>query len=232
MPRFSLGVVLSSLVLTGCTTSGPSYVSGPWGQSRYLDPTLSLYSSPWNAPIPEPVAPPSYPEAAFPEAAAPRPAEPVPLEPMGPWASRPIGPREESLGPSPDANPLSTGRAPLAPPGSDAGAVASATPPERSALPQPEPRAGSVSSLVGKWTMKESGGTCQLQLSSASTLDLYKASTTNCRSQALQEVNTWNLRSGTIELYAKGRTVMRLQQNGPDYIGRIGSQGPTVVMSR
>lgn len=233
MLRFPSALVFASLVLTGCTTSGPSYVSGPWGQSRPLDPTLSLYSSPWNAPIPEPVVPPAFPETAYPEAVAPQPAGPVPvpLEPMGPWASRPIGPPEESLGTSPDASPPLTEKPASTPPGPEAGAVASAGP-EHSRIPQPEPRAGGVSSLVGKWTMKESGGSCQLQLSSASTLDLYKASTSSCRTQALQEVNTWNLRNGAIELYAKGRTVMRLQQNGSDYIGRLGNQGPTIVMSR
>jgi hypothetical protein len=231
MPRLSLGLVFASLVLTGCTASGPAYVSGPWGQSRPLDPTLSLYSSPWNAPIPEPVVPPAFPETAYPEAVAPQPAGPVPLEPMGPWASRPIGPSEESLGTSPDANlPLTEKPAPT-PPGPEAGAVVSAEP-EHSSIPQPEPRARGISSLVGKWTMKEGGGSCQLQLSSASTLDLYKASTSSCRNQALQEVNTWNLRNSAIELYARGRTVMRLQQNGSDYIGRLGNQGPTIVMSR
>ncbi|MBZ6078577.1 protease inhibitor Inh/omp19 family protein [Microvirga sp. WGZ8] len=147
------------------------------------------------------------------------------MEPVGPWATRPVVPSSDiTLEPEtvPQQSTLSdqnTGVAipPVNPP----------SPPQSRAAQ----RTASVSSLAGRWTLKEANGVCQVQLSTSSTLDLYKASTSSCKNAALQEINTWALRDGSVELYAKGRLVMRLQENGSDYVGMV-DRGQVITMTR
>ncbi|MCB8823543.1 AprI/Inh family metalloprotease inhibitor [Microvirga rosea] len=105
--------------------------------------------------------------------------------------------------------------------------LASSSPPQ-----PPAQQVRSVSSLVGKWTVTDANTSCQIQLSSSATLDLYKASTGNCGIQALRDVNTWSLRNQEIALYAKGRIVGRLQESGSEYIGQVEGQKRPIVMAR
>lgn len=223
MPRMFLIPCL--LVLLGCTGAGTPYTD-PWAQAKYQDRSLSLYSSPWNAPFPEPTEPPPYP--VTPEGPFRKPDAQVPLEPIGPWASRHVAPLGEPVA-FPDQQPPS--HAEVLPPRPQQGAEIAAKAEGRS-QPATEARPISVASLSGRWALRTGRDTCQIQLSTSSTLDLYKASTSRCQDAALREVNTWILRGHVIELYSKGRVVAHLQPNGSTYTGLIENRGLPVTMTR
>lgn len=222
-------VIPCLFILSGCTGTGTPYTD-PWGQTKYWDRSLSLYSSPWNAPFPEPTEPPPYP--TFSEGSPRKPDVQVPLEPIGPWASRHVAPPGGPVA-TPDQPPPSHAEAPPTLPPSDPqqGAEVAAKAGARS-QPNTEPQPISIASLSGRWALRIGRDTCQIQLSTSSTLDLYKASISRCQDTALREVNTWALRGNAIELYSKGRVVAHLQPSGSTYIGQIENGSLSVMMTR
>lgn len=220
MVRTSLAIPCL-FILSGCMGAGTPYTS-PWAPAEYWDRSLSLYSSPWNAPLPEPAEPPPY---LVPSEVVPRKSETqVPLEPVGPWVSRHAALPSKSVSvlhePVPMHAEASSPSAPALPPqGPDA--TTDAIRPQSSIGPQPV----SVASLSGRWVLRLGRDTCQIQLSTSSTLDLYKASTSRCNDARLRDVNTWALRGESLELYSKGRVIVHLEPNGSAYSGRIENRG-------
>jgi hypothetical protein len=106
------------------------------------------------------------------------------------------------------------------------------------ALPRPEPaapRAPTRNGVTGNWTLSEaSGGRCKATLSSAPALDLYKASTSGCKSREMQRITAWELRGSDIYLYEQGGAVAaKLQQGGGNsFSGATAKSGAPVTLSK
>lgn len=97
---------------------------------------------------------------------------------------------------------------------------------------------GSVSSrdgVVGNWTAREAtGGSCKIQLSSAPTLDLSRASANGCANRDLQKVNAWDYRDGEVYLYQSGGSVVaRLRVgDGGAMNGAVTKSGAALSLNR
>ncbi|QFU17670.1 AprI/Inh family metalloprotease inhibitor [Microvirga thermotolerans] len=226
MLRTIATIICCHVVLSGCAVTDDPYPSSPWSRGRYLNPSLSLYSSPWNAPIPEPAEPPPV----FLSPSHHKTVAPEPLEPIGPWASRQAAVSDHRDIADKSAEALESPPPPQDPP--HAAEQRTDTLAHTRQDLAPAQQSGTVSSLSGRWTMKIGKDACQLHLSTSSTLDLYKASSSNCAESALREINTWNVRADDLELYAKGRLVARLQRSGSAYAGMIEGKGIPVLISR
>ncbi len=86
---------------------------------------------------------------------------------------------------------------------------------------------------MGNWTIKPANGApCRLNLTSVPTLDLYKASISSCSSNALQNVNSWNIRNGNIVLYARGSVVARMNTEGAPLKGMLEGSSIPLTLSR
>jgi hypothetical protein len=92
----------------------------------------------------------------------------------------------------------------------------------------------SRTSVTGNWTAKEAaGGSCKMTLSSAPTLDLYKASSSGCQSRELQRVSAWELRGDEIYLYEPGGGVAaRLKQAGRTFEGSAAKTGAPISLTK
>ncbi len=114
----------------------------------------------------------------------------------------------------------------------------SASAPQAALRPQPVPQASggppSRTSVTGNWTAREAaGGSCKMTLTSAPTLDLYKASSLGCQSRELQRVSAWELRGDEIYLYEPGGGVAaRLKQSGRNFEGSAAKTGAPVSLSK
>ena len=89
--------------------------------------------------------------------------------------------------------------------------------------------------VIGGWTAREAtGGSCRVQLSSASTLDLYRASASGCSNRDLQTVNAWDYRNGEVYLYQQGGTVVaRLRaDSGSALSGAVTKSGAALTLNR
>jgi hypothetical protein len=110
--------------------------------------------------------------------------------------------------------------------------------PRVAALPKAEPaapRAPTRTGVTGNWTLSEaSGGRCKATLSSAPALDLYKASTSGCKSREMQRITAWELRGSDIYLYEQGGAVAaKLQQSGAGgFSGATAKSGAPVTLSK
>ncbi len=178
---------------------------------------------------------------------------------LGACASdRLAGPRTRAPGPRADfeapvaAIPSGTvTAAPLAPPpGASAspevapppGPVAAANPAAPTVIaepvtppPAPPPvvttgRAG----VVGGWDARDAtGATCRVTLSSAPSLDLYKANSAGCQNKELSRVSAWDYRDGEVYLYQPGGTVAaRLRQGGAGLDGALTKSGASLALNR
>ena len=134
--------------------------------------------------------------------------------------------------------------APLAPPPGAPGPVASIEP-GLPAVPEPAPVIASVpptptvtapsgrSAYVGGWTAREAAGSCRVQLSSAPSLDLYKASASGCANKDLARVTAWDFREGEVYLYQPGGAVAaRLRASGGGLEGVIAKSGAPLALAR
>jgi Protease inhibitor Inh len=110
--------------------------------------------------------------------------------------------------------------------------------PRVASLPKSEPaapRAPTRNGVTGNWTLSEaSGGRCKATLSSAPALDLYKASTSGCKSREMQRITAWELRGSDIYLYEQGGAVAaKLQQGGGNsFSGATAKSGAPVTLSK
>jgi hypothetical protein len=223
----SLALLPALCMLSACNGTADLYQSGPWGYAPRIDPARPLYSSPWAPPPHEPVE-----EAYY----VPPPAPVImtePMEPIGPWASRhapqPFEPdllpqsSLEPTAPLPEKTPNAPERLSVI--------VSKAAPEDRVA--EREVPAARFTSLTGAWKIQENGSnSCRLQLSSVSTLDLYKASSTRCTSATLQDVNAWNVEGGDLVLFSRGRIVSRLRGGNSTFFGTLEGSGTAIRLTR
>ena len=149
------------------------------------------------------------------------------LEPLAPAPSGRV--TTEPLAPLPG-----TALPPGAPPGGD---VALAPPPPLVAEPPPPAPAPIVAtgraSVVGGWTATDASGSCRIALSSAPSLDLYKASASGCANKELAKVSAWDFRDGEVYLYQPGGTVAaRLRQAGGTLDGALTKSGASLALAR
>jgi Protease inhibitor Inh len=108
-------------------------------------------------------------------------------------------------------------------------------PPQVAAVEEKPAAAPTRNSVTGNWTASEASGTsCKVTLSSASALDLYKASSSGCGSRDLQKISAWELRGNDIYLYEQGGAVAaRLQQSaGGRYSGAGAKSGAPITLSK
>ncbi len=88
--------------------------------------------------------------------------------------------------------------------------------------------------MIGNWSAREaSGGNCRVTLSSAPTLDLYKASSSGCQSRELQRISAWELRGDEVYLYEPGGGVAaRLKQSGRGFEGAAAKTGAPISLNK
>ncbi len=101
--------------------------------------------------------------------------------------------------------------------------------------PAPTPSVGSGrSAVVGSYTARDAGGaTCRISLSSAPSLDLYKASSTGCTNKDLGRVTAWDFREGEVYLYQPGGSVAaRLRGAGGELAGVLAKSGAPLTLTR
>ncbi len=96
------------------------------------------------------------------------------------------------------------------------------------------PAAPTRSTVIGNWSAREaSGGNCRVTLSSAPTLDLYKASSSGCQSRELQRISAWELRGDEVYLYEPGGGVAaRLKQSGRGFEGASAKTGAPISLNK
>jgi len=225
--RFGWLAVLPLLcALQACNGSGEVYRSGPWGRATDREAWLPEYPSPWNAPR-------TFIVSEQPAPAAVTRVTVDPMEPSGSWVSRSVSTLPEISANDPGSSlKASSG---VQPPtvemnGAAPAIVSKSTPP--SVENKPHGSAKTLSSLTGRWTAQENGSSCRLLLSSTPSLDLYKASTSDCKSKALQNINSWSYREDALVLYSRGNVVLRLQGDGSAFKGKLGDQGTSVTLIR
>lgn len=244
MKNFSRLVVLvgTAAALSGCNTTGPTQVSGPWGVG-YISETGPRYSSPWNA---GPLV--IVDQQEFIDAGA--------IDPV----FRDVTPRPYRVGvdlpPEPplpvySGDKVVSAEAPAAPPYTDD------SPPQGQFLPtggsrQPQSLGGSTAaipqpprstpvappsptrtSFSGSWTaIDNTGARCKIQLTSNNAVDLYRATTNGCSSPELRSVNLWDYKSGIVTLYARDKVVARLNGRSDHLTGSTSDRKISIDMTR
>jgi hypothetical protein len=190
----------------------------------------------------------SPPQAAVvsrPPQLTPAPTSPVQSTPLPPIGGPPQTAPSAGLPPigstvpieTPDGGqPRSTARPqpPIDPP--PAAPAPEQRPPQVAARPEPAAPSGppTRTAVTGNWTAREAaGGSCKVTLSSAPTLDLYKASSSGCQSKELQRVNAWELRGDEVYLYEPGGGVAaRLKKTGGNFEGSAARTGAPITLSK
>ncbi|WP_369347056.1 AprI/Inh family metalloprotease inhibitor [Bosea sp. LC85] len=95
------------------------------------------------------------------------------------------------------------------------------------------PPASSPSAYAGAWrAVDASGKACRVQLSTTSSIDLYKASVSGCAGSPLQSVNLWSFSGGNVALYSRERVVARLSGQEASLSGSVESGGGSLRMTR
>lgn len=214
--------LLPLLGLAACAGSQRFGGPGPGAQRApvYSEPALPAAPPIASAPITsEPLPPPGgYPVASAPPAGGPG-ALPPPGDPYySPNAGAPAQP------------PVSSGAEAPALRGSGDPQTASARP----AAPS-RPSGSSRDSIVGSWTAQEAtGSSCKIQLSSAPTLDLSRASAAGCANRDLQRVNAWDYRDGEVYLYQSGGSVVARLRVGEGGVmnGAVTKSGAALSLNR
>lgn len=144
------------------------------------------------------------------------PVEPVTPVPSGPVLSEPLPPPSGAAGAATAAEPTAPAPGPVA----SLPAAPTLAPAGRSAY-------------VGGWTAREASGGCRVQLSSAPSLDLYKASASGCANKDLARVTAWDFRDGEVYLYQSGGAVAaRLRASGSSLDGVIANSGAPLTLTR
>ncbi|MET0604822.1 MAG: AprI/Inh family metalloprotease inhibitor [Beijerinckiaceae bacterium] len=205
-PSPAVAAALCGLMLSACAGSGrfdglPGYGRGSAPSSASPQPEAAPMAVPGTgAVISEPLPPPSYPGGAAP-------ADPTQVA------------GQSQLPPTtPGATPLPGGQPPVA---------SLPTPP----APPSQPVIGSSMAAVGSWTARDAtGASCRVTLSSASALDLNKASASGCANRELQRVNAWKQQGGEIYLYSAGAVVARVPASGGS--GALSRSGAPITMTR
>ncbi len=178
----------------------------------------------------------------------PAPSSPVQSAPLPPVTSQPLPPPGGGLPPAGSSLPIDTPdggepRPSARPPQQAIDPPPQQATPEPPRQPQvaarpepapPQPAAPTRTSVTGNWSAREASGTaCRVTLTSAPTLDLYRANTSGCQSRELQRVNAWELRGEEIYLYeAGGGVAARLRQSGRNFEGAAARTGAPITLSK
>ena len=88
------------------------------------------------------------------------------------------------------------------------------------------------SSYAGTWKASVGSVSCRIQLSSVPSLDLYKASTQSCSSDALRTVNAWSIRDNEVMLFSRGQVIARLSGAEAALSGTLSGSKTEVMMTR
>jgi Protease inhibitor Inh len=217
--RIALGLAFMAAALSACETSR---FSNPLGSSARVSsaPAARAPVNPNGVRTLEPLAA--------------EPTAPISAEPLAPIAGAPLP-------------PIGTPTTPEAalPIGQQAGLPADATlPPVEKPKRQPTPesiaaaqptKAPTRVGLIGTWAVQDtaSGGKCRVQLSSSNTLDLYRASSSNCANKDIERVSAWDYRDGEVYLYQSGGAVVaRLRPSGSAMSGALTKSGAPIGLSR
>lgn len=214
------------LALSACNGTGTVYDRGPWSHVPKAEPLPQLYTGPWRSPPADSVEEIGHPVAA----GYARPVTSMePMEPIGRWASRGGTEPREDIQPSLNDTSVVGLSSPTAPIAEPFPVISKDGPDPHAPLTQTKRR----TALTGNWSADEGNGRrCRVQLSSVPSLDLYKASTVQCASKPLQEINAWNVVDGDIVLYSRGRVVSRLKGEDAAYSGALNGSGPSITLTR
>lgn len=220
--------LLPILALTACAGSD-RFSSNPFpgGSSRQVQPSYNepaLQSAPpvssgsvTSQPLPPPGGYPAASSAPPPAGALPPPGDPY-FQPNPPPVAQAAPPPTSAPG---GIQPMQGGGGQVATLGAGAGSSRGAV--------------TSRDGIVGAWTAREATGTsCRVQLSSAPTLDLYRASASGCSNRDLQTVNAWDYRNGEVYLYQSGGSVVaRLRaSDGGAMSGAVTKSGAALSLNR
>lgn len=216
--------LLPLFALTAC--AGSQRFSGPvMNPPSYNQPVLPSAPPVTSGPITsEPLPPPG----GYPAASAPPPAGggglPPPQDPFfDPSAGTPQG---QGMPPAGQPAPVT----PVAPGNNQVAGLGPAP-----TAPAPARPSATRDNIIGSWTAREAtGGTCRVQLSSAPTLDLYRASSSGCANRDLQRITAWDYRDGEVYLYQQGGTVAaRLRASGSNALdGAVTKSGAALSLNR
>ncbi|MGO4740450.1 AprI/Inh family metalloprotease inhibitor [Bosea sp. 2KB_26] len=220
-------IAASSVLLGACNSAGYYYHStGPWGP-RNVYRTPPGYAAPWADPPYDLVETEPYIDAGG--------FDPV-VRDVTPPAGRVI------VGLPPDPIPTGPRSAPEQYEDTDLpqqGEVRAERPQPVRRLATSQPSASQVippptspSAYAGSWRAVDAGGkTCRVQLSTTSSIDLYKATVSGCAGSPLQSVNLWSFSGGNVTLYSREKVVARLSGQEASLSGPI-EAGGTLRLAR
>lgn len=222
-------------LLGACNATDSMHSQGPWGPpgARRNYPN---YSRPWGYHPPRP-QPGELTQAPGPIEAGASGQRTVVV------AERPVIGRDLGLPPDPlPALPVAPPPVPPAPVPQEQPIVSKDAPPPTAPAPV-SPTAESppgvfsapkrASSYAGTWSGKDAkGASCVIHLSSVSSLDLYKASTSKCGNENLRNVNSWSFAQDRIVLFSRGKEIARLTGTEASLNGTISSSGTLLTMTR
>lgn len=213
--------LLPLLALTAC--AGSQRFSGPvMNPPSYGQPALPSAPPVTSAPITsEPLPPPG----GYPAASAPPPGGPGLPPPQDPFFEPGAGTPPQGQGLPPAGQP-----APAAPGNNQVAGLGPAP-----TAPAPARPSATRDNVIGSWTAREAtGGSCRVQLSSAPTLDLYRASSSGCSNRDLQKITAWDYRDGEVYLYQQGGTVAaRLRATSGNALdGAVTKSGAALSLNR
>ncbi|WP_353185694.1 AprI/Inh family metalloprotease inhibitor [Bosea sp. (in: a-proteobacteria)] len=215
IPTLKAAALLPLLALTAC--AGSQRFSGPvMNPPSYNQPALPAAPPVASAPVTsEPLPPPG----GYPAASAPAPGAPG-QDPFFESGGVPPGQGQPPME-QPGSGPAAPGNNQIA------GLGPSPTTPARPSATR--------DNVIGGWTAREAtGGTCRVQLSSAPTLDLYRASSSGCANRDLQKITAWDYRDGEVYLYQQGGTVAaRLRATSGNALdGAVTKSGAALSLNR
>ncbi len=228
----------SSVLLTACHSVGyptaysTAYSTGPWGPRSVYGPAPGYpppgYPARWDAPPYDGVeTEPSFDNGGM---------EPFQTDVVPPTGRVELGPPPDPIAAGPDfaPDPYDDRAFPQQgevieerPP--PARRLATNQPPASQAIPPPS----SASAYAGAWrALDASGRACRVQLSTTSSIDLYKASVTGCAGSPLATVNLWSVSAGQVTLYARETVVARLSGQEASLSGSVEAGGGSLRMTR
>lgn len=232
-------LLASTALLSACNTTDHYYYShGPWGPTT-VSRHYPTYTAPWG-----PIGPASV-EASI--VRTPLYIDGGGMDPMIREVRVPSSRVEAILPPDPTPRGPVPGQygsdlygSPLGDSyggGSEVYAAAPSPIPARQAslLVQPDNASPPTraSAYSGSWkTVDDKGAVCRIHLSTAATLDLYKASASGCSNADLRNVNSWSFGNNTVTLYQRGKVVARLSGQEANLAGTLDGSHGSVRMTR
>lgn len=219
-------------MLSACNSTDSLYSQGPWGP-EHVRRNFPEYPAPWGRHY---VDPSQYARAE----PIVSPADTVEIDVMRPARRRDVH-LEPDIGPAITTLEVDT----LTPPEPSVLAAplpvvsdrpAHATGPAVAAVQSSPPGVFTpsqrASSYAGTWNASVGSSSCKVQLSTAPSLDLYKASTQGCAHEAMRSVNGWSFRENQVILFSRGQLVARLSGAEAALTGTLNGSISEIKMSR